>query len=284
MIRTAFTIVELLVVITIIVVLLALLMPALDKAIYQAELVRCAAQMKSVAFGATLYTHDHKRHYMYRRAGEVNTYSHILKGAKAFIAIDADVDDRPIHDGYINLDHLIDPLCEFVDPKIKPLENPDETIYASYALYYGWAFNNRGRMQRLGDRWTARDAQNGVDVSFRWLLADSNIQNRGAAITASHPDRRDLLANHYAQAGKFDYGDNNPQFQIAGNAALPITYSWWRIADQQPRTTVDLNFAADDGGVMRLTNVANEHDDRTYHVPHQRNSGSGGVWLTMGRP
>ena len=39
--QSAFTLVELMVVITIIVLLLALMMPALDKAVYQAELASC---------------------------------------------------------------------------------------------------------------------------------------------------------------------------------------------------------------------------------------------------
>jgi prepilin-type N-terminal cleavage/methylation domain-containing protein len=50
-----FTIVELLVVITIIVVLLALLMPGLDRAIYQAELAVCGSRLKSLGAAVSTY-------------------------------------------------------------------------------------------------------------------------------------------------------------------------------------------------------------------------------------
>jgi prepilin-type N-terminal cleavage/methylation domain-containing protein len=54
MIRVAFTLVELLVVISIIVLLLALIAPALDKSVYEAQLVRCAAQQKGAAGGPSI--------------------------------------------------------------------------------------------------------------------------------------------------------------------------------------------------------------------------------------
>ena len=60
----AFTLIELLVVITIIVVLLSILVPALDKAIYRAELVRCAGgNLKVMASGVTTYAMENKRYY-----------------------------------------------------------------------------------------------------------------------------------------------------------------------------------------------------------------------------
>src|SRR5688572_4594237 len=59
----AFTLIELLVVVTIIVVLLSMLAPALDKAIYQAELVQCGGKLKLMGSAVTLYTFDNKKHY-----------------------------------------------------------------------------------------------------------------------------------------------------------------------------------------------------------------------------
>src|SRR5687768_392095 len=59
----AFTIVELLVVITIIVVLLALLAPALDRAIYQAELAVCGANQRGIASGVGTYAMSYRRNY-----------------------------------------------------------------------------------------------------------------------------------------------------------------------------------------------------------------------------
>jgi len=63
MVRTplrAFTVVELLVVITIIVILLALLTPALDKAIEAAERVRCAANLDAWGLGLAQHSLDNR--------------------------------------------------------------------------------------------------------------------------------------------------------------------------------------------------------------------------------
>src|SRR5687768_3278299 len=59
----AFTLVELLVVITIIVVLLSLMSPAIDKAMCQAELTKCGAQLKGFATGITTGAMDRRRAY-----------------------------------------------------------------------------------------------------------------------------------------------------------------------------------------------------------------------------
>ena len=56
-----FTLVELLVVITIIVVLMALLAPALEKAIYEAELVSCAGNLKLWGTMSHDFARDHQR-------------------------------------------------------------------------------------------------------------------------------------------------------------------------------------------------------------------------------
>lgn len=60
---SAFTIIELLVVVTIIVVLLALLAPALDKAVEQAERVLCASNLHHTTAALGQYALDMKRNY-----------------------------------------------------------------------------------------------------------------------------------------------------------------------------------------------------------------------------
>jgi len=61
--RAAFTLVELLVAITIIVVLLALLAPAVDKAIGHAMEVRCLSNLHQVGVALQMYTRDYRGYF-----------------------------------------------------------------------------------------------------------------------------------------------------------------------------------------------------------------------------
>jgi prepilin-type N-terminal cleavage/methylation domain-containing protein/prepilin-type processing-associated H-X9-DG protein len=58
--RTAFTLVELLVVIGIISILIAMLLPALNKARQSAWRISCQSQMKQVAYGMLMYANENK--------------------------------------------------------------------------------------------------------------------------------------------------------------------------------------------------------------------------------
>jgi len=58
--RTAFTLVELLVVVAIIAVLISMLLPTLNKVRRQASAVQCASNLKQIAMGIVLYSSDHK--------------------------------------------------------------------------------------------------------------------------------------------------------------------------------------------------------------------------------
>src|SRR4051794_20559638 len=64
--RAAFTLVELLVVIAIIALLISILLPALARARYQAQLVTCNARLQQLATVMHVYAIDDKRGYLPR--------------------------------------------------------------------------------------------------------------------------------------------------------------------------------------------------------------------------
>ena len=74
---SAFTLVELLVAITIMVILLALLTPALEKAVYRAEQVICQAQIQGQQTGQVLYAMDHARAFCERPTSQTPDYHRV---------------------------------------------------------------------------------------------------------------------------------------------------------------------------------------------------------------
>ena len=68
----AFTLIELLVAISIIVLLVALLLPGLNQARYQAQVVKCKSLFRSLGIGLTIYTDDNKGHYPTPTAAPAN--------------------------------------------------------------------------------------------------------------------------------------------------------------------------------------------------------------------
>src|SRR3712207_2439865 len=101
----AFTLIELLVLVTIIVVLLAMLTPALDQAVYQAELGGCGAHMTETDKGVNIYALDFKRSYPYRKVvaagGWVYPYQ-VNAGPQAAGVVGAGEDDRVPLKGYVD--------------------------------------------------------------------------------------------------------------------------------------------------------------------------------------
>ena len=125
-----FTLIELLVVVTIIVILLAMLTPALDKAIYQAELVKCGANLHVTGSALLTYALHNNRNYPPRVVaswGDLPTTLSIK--SSAFV-----LDERPPLNGYISITRTLnDPLTAAVNLETA---NPDTYVHGTYARWY----------------------------------------------------------------------------------------------------------------------------------------------------
>ena len=258
----AFTLVELLVVITILVVLLALLVPAMDQAVYQAELAVCGTRLHGIAGGAIAYAMGNSRRYPDRASGRAGTAWHpavIYNGNEAMNAAFAagnpsrgansldEQDDRPILRQFLSLNgHLNDPLAGKLD-----FENLDSDghAYASYVLWFGFAYQGRQGMMKVGDRFEGRGHDN-VVRRFDLLASDRDLMQvaNTRRTQTGHPDAAGITVNRVVQNGQFD-------LEVTGTGAdsLKMTIATW--ASLVPRGTVDLNFAHQDGSVRRYQAV-----------------------------
>jgi len=257
--RRAFTLIELLAVVSIIVLLLALLAPALDRAIYQGELATCGARIKGITTGTITAAIDYKRKFP-DRAGLASP--HMVKESNGT----NQTDTRPIMKQYLGeLNVLL--TCPFNKPV--DLEGSKDTsrTYATYWMWFGWRYNGPLRtergMMRLGDRWTWQEK------AYDFFIQDYDVVSSAANQTSwnTHPDAKGVLRSDAAQ----DVG-GPPGF----------TYSiWWINGANVFRGLVDMNFGSSDASVQRLTSVESsigttgEHDDRTDVVSNFQNGGAG---------
>ncbi len=259
--RCAFTLIELLVVVAIITILLALLMPALDKAVYQAELTVCGARLKAITTGVTSYATGNKRSYPNRPGVTLDG------GYQPVFLLDNAYDDRVLLRPYMPINTTLeDPLCAKVD-----LEDTAASVYvfAGYDLWFGWNYHPNGisqkGMNRMGDRFT-------WDRSFNLLAGDYDILQDGQFAVGSHPDRDGLMVNS--------------PFQNRTSGGNICTYSQWGASNAKPRGLIDMNFAYDDGSVRRLNGMATNpvDDPRMLRLPYTSNAGNArpGDMLTLG--
>ncbi len=241
-----FTLIELLVVVAIIALLLAILAPALDKAIYQAELAVCGANQKGMGGAVVSYAMDFKRTYPYRQAAEAGTAwpASKLDGGNAIN------DVRRVIRNYIPINKmLIDPLCAKVD--LETDQAAGEQVFASYNLWFGWKIKDEKPMKKLGDRFTYNDQ------SFSILSGDSDTFDFGKSwVQSSHPDPAGQL---------IPWSIKYKGAEVTGGVTadlpgLAITISIWIRNGQAERGLVDNNFLFDDGSVVRYGQVQSHTD------------------------
>jgi prepilin-type N-terminal cleavage/methylation domain-containing protein len=262
--RRGFTLIELLVVVTIIVVLLALLTPALDQAIYQAELAVCGGNLKGLGTSMIQYAAGNRRSYMYRYVKlPAGTRPNLLRIGQNE---DWRLDDRPLLEQYSNLQSLVCPLTDEI--RLDKGSNPNNPyIYTPVLLWAGWRYDGQRGMDRIGDKWTCTDKitdpNNPVRARYNLLASDLDWGYTAAnQLGAAHPDTEGVLNLTTLQ-------DEHPANPVQGiHVFAPHTLTSWeafRAGQTLVRGSIDLNHAYDDGSVQRMDRVQ-WHDDRTRPV------------------
>jgi prepilin-type N-terminal cleavage/methylation domain-containing protein len=262
--RRGFTLVELLVVITIIVVLLALLTPALDRAMYQAELTVCAARLKGIGSAVAGYAMENRRFYPDRGLHDRTDQSQAL-----WIAVYTLANPSEGYDMRPGLRGVLSPNKMLQCPLVQPVDLEQETIggvLTSYNPWWGWKYHPASGAQpgmfKLGDRfgWDTRQ--------YSTLAGDIDMFYRQApAIQGSHPDSdpQTLTPLHVQEPPPGQVGDPN-------RADPLLTVSRWTVNSStvnNRRGPIDMNHLFDDLSVERYASVQgwNPTDERMDEVP-----------------
>ncbi|MBI1369626.1 MAG: prepilin-type N-terminal cleavage/methylation domain-containing protein [Planctomycetes bacterium] len=246
--RRAFTLIEMLVVVTIITLLMAILTPSLSKARYTARLTICAAQEHQISLAALSYAAGNFGVFPYRSTC-------VGLNPKPFQIKYYDEDDRPMFAKYFSFDTLQCPFNRFTDPKFIETTTADE-IMLGYEMYFGTSVNRNdpaSYMFRLSDRPTTPDLWTGKRTEVSVLVADLDvdwfwIQNW----YSSHPDREPSKLRFIQALGTSPPGDTH-------------TFARWGIGPPGERGLIDRNFIFRDGSHRLITDIA-MHDDRLARI------------------
>ena len=250
--QAAFTLVELLVVVTIIVVLLALLVPAIDRAMYAARMAVCGANLRGLGWMVTSYAQDNKKAYPERKAiiNPVATLS-----TPNGDALSTPADDRVplVRSGLFPLNKVFnDPLCEAIDVE-RSLASSELQLPFNLWWSFKWTTQpNEQSLNRLYGRLTRTKGT--IQYSFNVLASDLEAMNGlGTSDTAfiAHPD----------QSGKMYNVRLQDDVESPGATSTKFTYTKWTSRNVvQPRPPVDLNYVKTDNSVARFDGVTYDEE------------------------
>jgi type II secretory pathway pseudopilin PulG len=270
--RRVFTLVELLVVVATIAVLISLLTPALEDAVYQAELTVCGARHRALGSAVTTYATDSRRWYPYRsavHAGNVAAWpaavsnGTITEDEVAGLATGegyAAYDDRPRLRPYLSLNGTLNcPLAPTVDIDGS---KRDTIVRTAMDLWFGWKYRGYAGMNRLGDDWQWNDS----DTEQRFSLLSGTplvIHKNGTTATSSHFDREGTYSVNVLQDGYSS--ETAAEYNHRNYSTLNMTLTQWVSNDTQ-RGPVDLNHGYADLSVRRTSAALWQGDSRLSRV------------------
>lgn len=242
--KAAFTLVELLVVITIISVLAALLLPSMATAIYQARLVSCGNNLRQVGYGVLQYANDYHGRYPFRPSGLSSP------GNQPFLLTSRTYDDRPIIQSYVDICLFSCPLAPGLpQPNLFATKTVSMEMWCSYDLWYGYSFifNNPTTAMTRTDKMPVYNGH-----QFNILASDCHRNGSlGGTRVFSHPDKDDALVS-------ITWDTDQYLFSIWGAMVVDMSYG-----------LVDRNFLRQDGSLFLLADLAmHPYEPRLVQVPY----------------
>ena len=252
--RRAFTLVELLVVISIAAVLLSLLFPALKQARRRALLVACLHNLRQSGVAVMTYAADHDGLFP-RRWDFTWDIGTVAPSTLAQLGPREDHDLRVQLDPYTAIEETF--LCPLVKRVDLTLVAPRLEVDGSYNMWFGWPPEIRsssnesspgmeGGLRRLSDEFIYRGRR------FTVLMGDREAINLAYRVTAtSHPALG--VATPGVADGEF-LGSNQRVFSFYEGV-------------ETPDTRFDLNFMFTDGHAELIRDIWRRRDDRMLAVP-----------------
>ncbi|MBI1375080.1 MAG: hypothetical protein GC159_20365 [Phycisphaera sp.] len=261
----AFTIVELLVVMSIIVLLLALLLPSARRARYVAKFATCASQQRQIGVGVMIYTNDYMTQYPYRKVAFGSNPRH---SKLAFNAKSGGPDDRPMLRRYLDINFMVCPFSPLEG--VQSLDDSDHIdIHSSYEMYFGGPIV-RGDAETWNMKISDHPLLPDLDTSggywqkqryeHKILLADMDwayfaIHQQ----QTSHPD-------FYTGLLQFEHRDHHLASQVTTHHTMTM---WWNPVYE--RGAIDRNFLYKDGSVQPIYNL-DMNDARLVRIPAMNNN------------